>query len=121
MSNSDMGYFLNEKVYNIRNRRTNKNEKLNPLRLIKQIVHRRGGKGSYIKFSYRHASQIYEAQDMGFSRDEMKYLLDLPFEAIDYGLSERKTLEPKLIKQLRALYGDNTLSKPYKITLIDKH
>ena len=64
--------------------------------------------------NYRDASQIYEAQDLGFSRSEISQLLDRKENVIDFAIANRYTIGSKIIEALRISYGDEIYDRPYK-------
>lgn len=64
-------------------------------------------------FTYRLASQIYEARDCGFSGKDVMELLDVKGEIVDYALEHRRELEPKIVKGIRILYNDKKIKNPY--------
>ena len=62
---------------------------------------------------YRVASQVYQAQDSGFSRDEIIFLLDKSSEIIDHALKNRPQIENDIIVNLRKLYPERDVKRPY--------
>ncbi len=63
--------------------------------------------------NYRTASKTYEALDLKFSKKEVIELLDLKEKAFDYLKENRKKIETKIISDLKVLYPDKTVEKPY--------
>ena len=61
----------------------------------------------------RLVSQIYEAIDCGFTRGEIIELLDTNNKVIDYYLEHTKEIVHGIVKGLRILYNDKTITKPY--------
>lgn len=64
-------------------------------------------------FSYSLASQIYEAQDLGFKPEEIAELLGKKVKKVNLISEKREEIEESLIESLRRLYGDQTIDKPY--------
>ncbi len=67
----------------------------------------------YSRLTYRLASKIYEAKDCGFEMNEIAELADTTDDMVDYALFLRNEAEPKIIKGLKILYADKTITKPY--------
>ena len=65
------------------------------------------------KSTYRTASQVYEAQDAGFTLEETIKLLEKRKEAIGYCLAHRKEIEPKIRAILKQIYPTKKITKPY--------
>lgn len=63
--------------------------------------------------TYRLASNVYEALDLGFSKGEIAELFDTSEEIVDYASEHRKQLSKFIIKCLRTLYPSTTIEKPY--------
>lgn len=76
--------------------------------------------------TYRLASEIYKAISLGFRIDNYKAvslgfridkipeLLDTSREVVDYALKNRSEIENDIIRQLRVLYNNPKVRKPYK-------
>lgn len=64
-------------------------------------------------FSYRHASQIYEAQGLGFNEGEIAYLFDIKPRAVQYAMQHRQKIGQGIITALDVLYPDVKHEKPY--------
>jgi len=58
-------------------------------------------------------SQIYEADDLGFSREEIVQLLEIKPKKVDIALQLRQKLESLIINELRILKQDHSINKPY--------
>ncbi len=65
-----------------------------------------------ISLTYRLASQIYEAKDLGFSDLETAELLDIQQEHIDY-VRKDKSLKTEIRTIIKTLYPRRKISKPY--------
>lgn len=65
------------------------------------------------KLGYRLASQIFEAQDLGFSNSEIAELVEKPMNLVDYAVFHRKEIEEPIIDVLRKLYPEQNVEKPY--------
>ncbi len=63
------------------------------------------------KLTYAKASQIYEAQDLGFTKKQTAELTNLPKEAIDY-CNQYKEIKKKIINLIELLYQQD-VDKPY--------
>lgn len=75
---------------------------------------RRFGRGEEKCFvGYHTLSEIYEAQDLGFSEREIVQLLDLNSDAVKYALNRRGMFEERITEDLRALFMNNKIDKPY--------
>ncbi len=59
------------------------------------------------------ASQIYEAQDLGFSKDETTELLDINERVYDYATIHREKIGGELMDALKKLYPDREINKPW--------
>ena len=64
--------------------------------------------------TYRLASQIYEACDLGFTLEETCELLDTTPQIVDYAIKHDKKIEADIVKALRILYKDKRVNRPYK-------
>ena len=65
--------------------------------------------------TFRLLSQIYEALDIGFTKNETAELLSTNQQIIDNAIKNRTLYEPVLINALRILYASMDIKKPYKI------
>ncbi|HLC55399.1 MAG TPA: hypothetical protein VJJ75_02595 [Candidatus Nanoarchaeia archaeon] len=63
--------------------------------------------------SLAHTSQIYEADDLGFSREEIVQLLKIRPKKVEVALQLRQELESLIINELRILKQDHSINKPY--------
>jgi hypothetical protein len=63
--------------------------------------------------TYRLASQIYEAQDLGFKPDEVAELFDRPIKLVEYALKRRSTLQREIMRVLEKTYPKQNITKPY--------
>ena len=64
--------------------------------------------------SYRLASQIYQAMDLGFNSQEIVELFDAKKKTVDYALAFREEVGPIIVNALQTLYPERKISKPYK-------
>lgn len=65
--------------------------------------------------TYRLASQVYEAQDLGFKSKEISQLLDIDKSLLEKIISNKKEYEPKIIGALRIIYADKNFKYPFRI------
>ena len=63
--------------------------------------------------TYRASSQIYEAKDLDFTRDEIAELLGLDNKIVDYALRNRRKIGGKIKDALKILYPERKSNKPY--------
>jgi transposase len=112
LSCTDIACFLNLNYWNVQGRFAKLGKRLNSKKAIK-FFKREVEKGTG-SLNYSLASQIYEAQDLDFNGDEIAELLDLNPKIVEYAVRRRKKIEPKLLDQLRILYGKEKIDKPYK-------
>lgn len=63
--------------------------------------------------TYRLASQIYEAKDLGFNNNELSELFNTSTKIVRYAVQRRVNIEPKIIDSLRILYPNKGIDKPY--------
>ena len=61
---------------------------------------------------YKLASQIYEAQDLGFTLQEIAELTDKTKETIKKYMNKRQQIEPEIIEGLETIF-DRKFEKPY--------
>ncbi|MBI4144286.1 hypothetical protein HY486_03500 [Candidatus Woesearchaeota archaeon] len=59
------------------------------------------------------ASQIYEAADLEFNVAEITELFDTELRIVDYALSHRGEIAPKIIASLRNIFTEKTIDRPY--------
>jgi len=108
LSCRDVGYFLGMTGYGA------------SIHLVKSKKFKRG-KGLAREFSlskkrkvsYRKASEVFEARDAGFDRDESAYLLDVDRRFVDFVLREKHYIKDSLQKALRVLHPGRKTHKPY--------
>ncbi len=81
-----------------------------PKRIIKQF----GFGQSKSNLTYRLASQIYEAQDAGFTPADTVQLLDSNPIVIKYALEHRPQLEQTILGALKLFYPQENLTTPYR-------
>ncbi len=74
-----------------------------------------GKEGVRISLTYSMAGQIYEARDLGFTKQETMELLDISNERVlEHAMKFRKKeIAPKIISALRILYPEKNITKPY--------
>lgn len=104
-----------------------------PSHIVQQKIFCNGGKGvkvdSWIaKFGnykesveiirYQHASQLYEALAVGFSRDEAIEYADVSNQGYDYLIEHRKRIEATLVNAIKTLYNQPMYDKPYVTTAL---
>ncbi|MBI5803987.1 hypothetical protein HY450_01960 [Candidatus Pacearchaeota archaeon] len=115
MPSNDLAYFMNINSWNVR-KRFREGGIRRPE--VKRELKRFGALRTNGVLSYRLASQIYEAQDAGyfreFSRDEMAGFFDTSREVIDYTLSERKRIAPRISRALKGIYPKRKSKRPYR-------
>ncbi len=66
------------------------------------------------QLTYRLASRIYEAQDLGFKPNEIAQLLDAREKVVNYAIENRASIKKPIIEALRVVYNDKKYNKPYK-------
>ncbi|MEK6947864.1 MAG: hypothetical protein AABX19_01330 [Nanoarchaeota archaeon] len=108
MSTQDIGYFLELPSYIIE--QTLSRRKIKKARAYYR--YKINGRGNYLY--YRTASQVYEAQDLGFTNEEITELVETKKEIVDLALEKRVEIEPRIIKELKILYNNPDINKPYK-------
>jgi hypothetical protein len=55
------------------------------------------------KLTYRLASEIYEATDLGYSNDDISQLLDANKKVIEYAIGKRDEIAPTIVKALQLI------------------
>lgn len=115
LSYSDIGYFLSIPHYICIQRSKKYRGLKKPIKIWYNTQNNK--KGIEVYLSYSLASQIYEAQDLGFNEQETSYLLDTKDFAVEYALEHRNEIEPRLINYLKILYNSPRHNNPYKITI----
>lgn len=107
MNSKDVGYFLQVHFFVI-NQRWRK-QGLHPLNHLPSSF----GFGTRRKLTYRLASEMYEAQDLGFTKEETMQLFDAPETIVDYALEHRIRIGTEIMLALRELYKTSQITKPY--------
>jgi len=72
------------------------------------------------KVTFRLASQVYEAQDIRMRNADICDVLSITPDTLKLIKKKRSEYEPKIVEVLRVIYADVNLSKPYKLTTVDK-
>jgi hypothetical protein len=67
------------------------------------------------QLTYRHASQVYEATDLGFAMREISFLLDMPRDTVAYVVEHRGEIAPIITAALRTLNPTREQDVPYKV------
>lgn len=65
------------------------------------------------RLTYRFASEIYRAKDLGYSVAETAKVLGTTIPVVKYALHNREDLEKRIIGALKMLYPYNKISTPY--------
>jgi len=103
-STIDVAHFLGLTEGRIRclyNKIKQKKEDTTALRLDGKIV------------TYRKASEIYHAQDLGFTVEETAKLLGTQQLHVEETLDCREILQPHLVQGLQTIFLDESITKPY--------
>lgn len=67
-----------------------------------------------VHIGYAKCSMIYEAQDAGFTMDEICEYVNLQKRSIIFkALGERPTIEPNITNALKIMYPNRNITKPY--------
>lgn len=96
MSAPDIAYYLQVKCYNVYDNFKKKEKRKNVINSLAP-----GG----IHLPNRLASQIYEAEDLGFKPEEIEDLLDAKEKILHYALENRGILETSIIGRLKFLFS----------------
>ncbi len=105
LSPKDIGYFLNVPSKLVISRFSKLN---NSWSRSNRYIY--GEKG----LTFRLASQVYEAIDVGFSPSETLELIEsASSKTINCALDQRESIEPQIISALRVIYNDEDISQPY--------
>ena len=105
LSATDISYFLNTEIHNAR-----AYLKLNnPNRKSKDFIKRFPKQN----LTYRLASQIYQEQDNGKSKEEILEKLKIKEELYEHTIKREKFIKNKIINSLRIMYKNKTINKPY--------
>jgi len=115
LSLTDIGYFLNIPSHVVKYWRKKRNieNKFDLAGRTRCAPPQNAG----IPLSFKKASEIYEAHDIGFKDEEISELFDSRPELVAHALEFRSQIEPKLIEKLKILYNDDSIDKPYKRSL----
>jgi len=109
INNNDLAYFLEISEVSIGKIRQSPNKNF----FVKSFF-RANGSGFLGSLTYRLASQIYEAQDLGFKKEEICDLLETKKEIVNYAFLNKENIEPKVIEILKKIYPNKEIKKPYK-------
>jgi predicted transcriptional regulator len=104
ISAPDIAYFLDLPGYSVCQYRI-RNDKQHKIKDFPRIDAR--------KISYRIASQVYEAEYLGFSDEETAQLLEVSQGYVNYVLKD-KELKEDIKEFLQKLYPDKRITKPYR-------
>ncbi|MEK6951445.1 MAG: hypothetical protein AABX29_00350, partial [Nanoarchaeota archaeon] len=66
------------------------------------------------KLSYQDASEIYEAQDLGFRAEDIGELIDKDIRLVDFAINNRERISSEIIEALRTIYPRRHYSTPYR-------
>ena len=88
------------------------------LRSIERFLNRRltkyqGAGPATLGHDYHTASQVYEAEDLGFKKEEIADLLGIHQRFASRLLYRRDISEPRIIEGLRVLFDDPSITGPY--------
>ncbi len=117
MSTVDVAYFLNVETYNAYNNMRIYGKAKRTSVILAQFVN---GKDKEYLF-YKHASQVYEAQECGFTPEETQQLVDISSKAYNFIMQNRTTIEPVIINALRTMYATPMHSLPYVTAELKKN
>jgi transcriptional regulator with XRE-family HTH domain len=81
--------------------------------LHQKVITRQRQQWRPMRFSFRLASQIYEARDLGFKPREVKSLLEVPDYLYRYVVSHRRRIAAEIMQALRIMYPELDIRKPY--------
>ena len=113
MTAPDIAYFLDIPSHIVGNRFWTKGKRpISPPNGVKRFSF--GKNKGVTVLTYRLASQIYEAADLGFNNTEVTELLETTPKVVEYALTERKNLEANIINALHVLYPEEEIKKPYR-------
>ncbi len=105
MSASDVGYFLGRPDHVV-------NQRWAKLGSKKRSTYIKRLKGHFL--TYRLASQIYEAQDLGFVQKEIMDLFETNQELVGYAFEHRDTIGKNIITALKMISPQEEISVPYR-------
>src|SRR3989338_2031208 len=110
MPSIDIAYFLRAPSYTVQFFSYHyKGNKIRPQ--VKQFIKRFGSKSSIL--NYKTASEIYEARDLGFSREETLELLEVDNKVYRYAIRHRKEISQHIMNSLHIMFPDKEVTKPY--------
>lgn len=107
MSPKDIAYFLELEPYIVR-----RNFRKKGIRPQSDVVRQLATRG----LSFALLSQIYEAQDLDFTQDEIAQLFNRKINLVEFGIANRyegNNYGEKIINALRTLHADNSINTPY--------
>lgn len=113
VSCSDIAYFLGLPLYTINNCLAGlhlRQPRIGKRPSIFRVSHLEAQQSH---LTYRLASQIYEAHDLGFDENDITNLFNTHIKITTYTLEQRSTLAPKIIRALHTLYPNHNINKPY--------
>lgn len=105
MNYTDLGHFLGTSRIFVREVLKRNNVRIPRHSLLFKLVEE--------KLNYRGASQIYEAEEAGFSREEISELTGFGERSIDYALKNREKIGRDIIKVLKIIYPEREIKCPY--------
>jgi hypothetical protein len=79
----------------------------------RQFIKRLGKLVGSEVLTYRVASQVYQAQDWGWSAEDIAYCFDGKERTVRYAIDHRREIEPMILKLLNRLYPNVRHRKPY--------
>ncbi len=88
--------------------------------MVKRILEKKQPNPFIMRFkdsfalTYKIASQIYEAQDLGFNDEETASLVSTKDVVVTYANKYRQDIEQRIIKILDVLYPSEIHTKPYR-------
>jgi len=108
---NDVAYFLGTPFYNISLYFT-KYLQRGKRHETKHFVKRFGSRGnSYL--TYYKASEIFQARDLGFNRDETLELLDVDGRVYDYAIQNQGEIIETIVRNLRIIFPERQIQRPY--------
>lgn len=108
MTASDLAYFLDIPFYTVADVRRRHKIKVKANKPIKRFGFRNK------VLTYRLASQIYEAEDLGFNTEEIRELFDTREDIVNHALRYRTPIGNTIIRTLKELYPNKIINQPYK-------
>ena len=109
ISVADTAYFLELKGYVVSQNFGRMGERHRVNNLFLDVVEQK-------VLSYRLASQIYEAHDLSFDKDEISQLFDADRGVVNHVIKNRhigENYQNKIADVLRKMFDDNNIRKPY--------